>query len=269
MSRRTSTCCWRRRTRVIPRRSSAAPGAMRPDTATSRANSSPPLNFFGLMWHGSPPCVRSSSPPCCSSPRPPALSKPPLRKSSRCGKRRAGVRIAARRTRAAPGLVVQEHPQSVADGVPAARRQGEWHGRHRRGGRRSSRTGVQPGRRRACAISRQPGRHRVRAEVPAVPRAGLEIHARQHGRRHPPRHAHRACARRRMECRSEAHRRHGLVGGRRSRGAGRLSTRRRRCEREGSGRTRERAARLRDPHLSRPARHSAKRSRRTRRRCSC
>ena len=40
---------------------------------------------------------------------------------SAVGRRRAGIRSAARRARAAQGLVVQEHPQSFAHGVPAAR----------------------------------------------------------------------------------------------------------------------------------------------------
>ena len=179
------------------------------------------------LWQGARPCQHYDSH------TPHALAARLLRTvagpagHSALGKGRARLRSTPRRTRAAQGLVVQEHPQSFAHRVPAARRQGEWNRGHRCGRRRTSRAGVQSGRRRARAISREPRRHRVRAEVPAVPRARLEVHHRQHRRGHSPRHAHGAGARRGVACGSEPHRRHGLVGGRRSRGARGLSTRRR------------------------------------------
>ena len=173
----TSTNCWRRRTTRAPRRSIAAStGAtgylFTPETLTravvARFAAMPALTIRRL-------CTFSLLALCAAG----AGSA----SHSALGKRRARLRSAARRTRAAPGLVVQEHPQSFAHGVPAARGQGQWHRGHRRGGRRPSRAGVQSRRRRTRAVSREPRSHGVRAEIPAVPRTRLEVHLRQHRRR--------------------------------------------------------------------------------------
>ena len=219
------------------------------------------------MRHVAPPCQSNKSALlaalliCLLSPL--TRNRPPHRRSFRSGKKahpvssRGAMNPSSTRTGGTRTSTIHRSPCSCR-----AAGQGQWHRGHRRRRRRSSRAGVQSRRRRARAISGQPRGHGLRAEVPAVPRARFEVHHREHRRGHPPRHAHGAGPRRRVAHRSGAHRRHGLVGRWRGRGAGRLSTRRRRREVEGSHRARQRAAGFRDPGLSRAARHSRQDSRR-------